>query len=348
MLGLFGSKTQIGVAIGTSSVKIAELKKSGKKYTLEHFGVAQIPADSIVNHEIVNPTAVVDALKGLVSELKIKGKSVVASLSGTTVITKKILLDQTPARELDDAILWEAEQYIPFDINEVVFDYQVLNKNGPEGKMEIMLVACKRAIVEAYQSTLKEAGLNAATVDIDTFALENTFELNYPQDVPAAIVQIGSNNMKLVVCAGGVPIYTRDSSVGGRNLTSEIQKHMNLSFQEAENIKISGSMTGQIPPEVAELMDIAVENITQEIKRSLDFFAASSNGLSVGYILLTGGSSRLNNLQKLVEVGCNLPAQYLNPFAQVTYNPKFFNEESIGAISGMASVPIGLALRGFS
>src|SRR5262245_16661188 len=127
-MGLFGAATQIGVSIGSSSVKIAELKKSGKNYSLVHFGVAQLADEAIVNREIVNHMAVVDALKGLVGQLRIKGKGVVASVSGAGVIVKKIMLDQTPQKELDDAILWEAEQYVPFDINEVTYDYQVLNK----------------------------------------------------------------------------------------------------------------------------------------------------------------------------------------------------------------------------
>lgn len=347
MFSLFGSSTKIGVSIGTSSVKIAELKKSGKSYTLEHFGVAPLPEGAVVNHEIVNQVAVIDALKHLVSELKLKGRAAVASVGGGSVITKKILLEQESAKDLDAAILWEAEQYIPFDINEVAFDYQMINKNGPDGKMEILLVACKNHFIENLRATMKEAGLELSIADLDTFAIENAFEANYPSDTPAAIVHIGSDSLKLVVCANGQPVYTRDSTVGGRSLTNEIQKHMNLSFTEAENIKISGATTGQMPPEVAELMGIAVENIAQEIKRSLDFFSASSNGVSVSYILLTGGGSKILNLQKMVQDMCGLPTQYLNPFTQVSFNAKYFNDESIAGISAQASVPVGLALRGF-
>ncbi len=347
-MGWFGPSTQIGVNIGTSSVKIAELKKSGKSYQLVHFGIAQLPDEAIVNREIVNHMAVVDTIRGLVSQLKIKGQSITTSLSGPAVIVKKLLLEQTPINELEDAILWEAEQYIPFDINEVVFDYQILNKSGPEGKMEVLLVACKRSMVDNYVAVLKDAGLNISCVDVDHFALQNTFELNYPPETPAALVDIGASSLKLVICAGGVPLFSRDSAVGGKTLTTEIQRHLNLSYQEAEILKIDGNTQGQLPQEVTDLTHVMAENFASEIKRSLDFFIASNLGTTVSYILLGGGSSRLPQLPKLVEDACGLPTQVLNPFQKISYDSKIFNEDYIQGIAGTASIPIGLALRGFA
>ena len=343
----FGGQTQIGVSIGSSSVKIAELKKTGKSYSLVHFGVSQLPDEAIQNREIINHMAVVDALRGLVGQLKIKGKNVTASLSGAAVIVKKILLDQTSPRELGDAIMWEAEQYVPFDINEVAFDYQVLNKNGPEGKMEIMLVACKRAIIESYIAAIKDAGLTPGIVDVDFFAIQNAFEANYPPETPAALVDIGASSVKLAVCVGGQPMFTRDSAVGGRMLTAEIQKHLNVSYQEAELLKIDGNSQGQLPQEVADLMHVTAENFASEIKRSMDFYAASNTGAPAQFILLAGGSSRLPNLTKIVEDMVGLPVQLLNPFNTISYDAKIFNQDYINAISSIAAVPIGLALRGF-
>jgi type IV pilus assembly protein PilM len=343
----FGAQTQIGVSIGSSSIKIAEVKKSGKAYSLVHFGVAQLPDEAIQNREIVNHMAVVDALRGLVSELKIKGKTVTTSLSGAAVIVKKILLDQTSPRELNEAILWEAEQYVPFDINEVAFDYQILNKNGPEGKMEIMLVACKRTIIDSYVSAIKDAGLVAGVVDIDMFALQNTYEFNYPPETPVALVDIGAASLKLAVCAGGQPTFTRDSAVGGRTLTTEIQKHLNVSYQEAELLKIDGNAQGQLPQEVADLMHVAAENFASEIKRSMDFYIASNTGAPAQYVLLAGGTSRLPNLAKMVEEAVGIPVQLLNPFNSISYDTKIFNQDYIGAVSSIAATPVGLALRGF-
>ena len=345
----FGGSNQIGVSIGTSSVKIAEIKKSGKSYTMTHFGIAQLPEGAIINREILNHMAVTDALKSLVSQLKIKGKQVTLSLSGAAVIIKKILLAPTAAQELEDAILWEAEQYVPFDINEVIFDYQILNKNGPEGKMEILLVTVKKALLDSYMAVIKDAGLNPKIVNVDFFAIQDTFEANYPDDQMAvALVDIGAASTKFSICIGGVPVYTRDAAIGGRDLTSEIQRHLNLTYQEAEILKIDGNTQGQLPQEVSDLMHVAAENIAGEIKRSIDFYVASNTGNTVNYVLLSGGCSRLPNLAKAVEDALGLPVQLLNPFANVGYDSKIFSADYLDAISSMAAVPVGLALRGFA
>ncbi len=345
-MGLFGSSTQIGVSIGTSSVKIAVLKKSGKRVSLEHFGVSPLADQAIVNREITNHMAVVDAIRGIAQELSIKGKSVIVGLSGSAVIVKKILIDQTSDKELEDAIIWEAEQYIPFDINEVVFDFEVVNRNGPEGKMEVILVACKKAIVESYQGAIKDAGLRTETVDVDMFALQNCYEFNYPQDSTVALVDIGAASIKMLICGDGQPYFSRDATVGGRNLTEDIMKHLNLSFQEAEMLKIDGNNKGEMPVEVAELVNVTNENLASEIKRSVDFYTASNQGSSLGYILLSGGSARLHGLAKTIEEVTGLPTTVLNPFTEISCNPKYFTDESIDSIMGVAAIPVGLALRG--
>jgi type IV pilus assembly protein PilM len=342
----FGSESHIGVNIGSSSIKIADVKKSGKQYVLEHFGIAQLDDGVIENSEIINQIAVIDALKNLVSQLKIKGKFVTTSVSGASVVIKKIYIPQTPDKELEDTILWEAEQYIPFDIKEVVLDYQVLKKSGPDNKMEILLVACKQNVVNTLASVIQDSGLQIANIDVDVFAIQNCFEVNYPQDPPCMVVDIGASAMRALVFHQGDQLYSREVGLGGKWLTQEIQKHLNLSYQEAEVLKIEGSLGGQMPQEVADLVSISVENIAQEIKRSLDFFQASQQAVNVAYVLLTGGAASLLGLTKYVEELLGLPTQIFNPFQQIKYNEKYFNESTIQTLSTSATVSIGLALRG--
>lgn len=344
----FRGSHQIGISIGSSSVKVAELKRNGKSYVLTHFGVAQLAEGAIINREIVNHMAVVDALRNLASQLRIKGKQVTISLSGAAVIVKKILLEQTATQELDDAILWEAEQYVPFDINEVVFDYQILNKNGPEGKMEVMLVAVKRSIVESYIAAVKDAGLNVKVVNVDLFAIQDAFDVNYSDaQMTVGLIEIGATSTKFSICQNGIPIYTRDSAIGGKDLTAEIQRHLNLSFQEAEILKIDGHAQGQLPQEVSDLIKVAAENIAVEVKRSVDFYSASNSGNPINYLLLAGGGCRIPELAKSVEDTVGLPVQLLNPFTNISYDSSLFSTDYVGAISSIAVVPIGLALRGF-
>lgn len=346
-MGLFTGGTQIGVSIGTSSVKIAELTKAGKKYTLEHFGVSQLPDGAIENREIVNHMAVVDALRGLVNELKIKNKNVLLSISGNSVIVKKLFIEPVQEKELEDAILFEAEQYIPFDMKEMSFDYQVINRKSEQGKIEVIIVACKSSVVDMYRAAIQDSGLKLSCVDLDIFSLMNTFEANYPTDNPAAIVDIGASSMKFFVYSKGQSVFSRDISIGGRQLTGEIMNHLNINYVEAEMLKIDGNLSGQMPQEVADLVQVAAENIGTEIKRSIDFFQASNQGVNVGFILLSGGSSRILNLSKTVEELSGLPTQLLNPFANIDYNKKFFNDEAVSAITGLVAIPLGLAIRGF-
>ncbi len=342
---LGSGNTAVGLSIGTSSIKLVELKKSGKSWKLLHFGMVQLPDDAIINREIVNSIAVVDSLKTLVSQIKLKSKNVCTSLSGTSLIVKRMQLDVPNPKDIQDQVFWEAEQYIPFDISEVVMDYAVLSR-GKDAKTDVLLVVVKRSVLDGYMTAVQEASLKPKVVDVDYFAAQNTFEANY-QNNPAeavAIIDIGASSTKYVVVQGGVPIFTKDSSLGGKTLTQEIQKHLNLSFADAETLKISGQ-NGGMPQEVSELMNVMSENVASDVKRTLDFYNASSSGAPVSYILLSGGSSRIPGLSKAIEDASGHPTQMLNPFNSITYDPAVFTQDYISGISAIASIPIGLALR---
>jgi type IV pilus assembly protein PilM len=339
-----GGETAVGLSIGTSSIKLVELKKTGKVWKMLHFGVVQLPEDAIVNREIVNQIAVVESLKTLANQLKLKTKNVCTSLSGTSVIIKRMMLDVPNLRELQDQVFWEAEQYLPFDVSEVVMDYQLLSR-GKDNKTDVLLVAAKKSVVDSYMSSVADAGLRPKVVDIDFFALQNLFETNYPVNPSeaVAIVDIGASSTKLAVIHNGIPIFTKDSSIGGRNLTAEIQKSMNLSYVDAESLKVGDA--SNMPQEISDLMHIMAENLGTEIKRALDFYNASSSGASIAYVLLTGGGSKIPELSKIVEESIGLPCQLANPFNAISYDPTVFTQEYISAIAPLAAIPLGLALR---
>ena len=340
-----GGSTAVGLSIGTSSIKLVELKKTGKNWKLLHFGMVQLPEDAIVNREIVNTIAVVDSLKTLIGQIKLKSKNVCTALSGTSLIVKRMQLDIPNAKDIQEQIFWEAEQYIPFDISEVVMDFSILSR-GKDAKTDVLLVAVKKSVLDTYMASIEDANLKAKVVDVDYFAAQNAFEANY-QPNPAeavAIIDIGASSTKFVVVQAGVPIFTKDSSLGGRTLTQEIQKHLNLPFADAETLKISGQNSG-MPQEVSELMTVMCENLAGEVKRTMDFYNASSSGAQVSYILLAGGSARIPGLAKAIEDGTGLPTQMLNPFNSISYDPAVFSQDYINGISAIAAIPIGLALR---
>lgn len=335
----------MGLSIGSSSIKLVELKKSNKGFKLLHFGIIQLPEDSIVNREIVNHISVVESIKTLLRQLKLGNQQVCTSLSGTSVIVKQLSLEVPNMKELQDQIFWEAEQYLPFDVSEVVMDYQVLRKSK-DNLVDILLVAVKKTVLESYMSSVEQSGLKPKVVDIDFFALENLFEATYPaaQGQAVALVDIGASSTKLVVVQNGIPVFTKDSAIGGKNLTMEIQKHLNVSFADAESLKV-GSTQQDTPQEVSELMNIMNENLASEIKRGIDFYSASSSNAPVSHILLAGGSSKIPGLSEVVSGQCSLDCQMINPFNSVEYDPSVFTSDYVQAIAPIAAVPMGLALR---
>lgn len=346
-LGSFslGGGNAVGLSVGSSSIKIVELKKHKKVWRLLHFGMIQLPEGAIVNREISNPISVVESVRTLVSQLKLKTTPVCISISGTALIIKRMTIEIKNKRELQDQVFWEAEQYLPFDVSEVVMDYQVLSLSK-QGTADILLVAAKKSVLESYMGVVNDAGLKPKIVDVDFFALQNLFEINYPAspNESVALVDIGAVGMKFVVVNNGIPVFTKDSAIGGRNLTLEIQKHLNLSYEDAEALKVGGR-SKDVPQEVSELTNITCENIASEIKRALDFYNASSSGAPISYVLLAGGSSRLAGLVKAVEESLGLPTQLLNPFNNITYDSSVFTDDYIGSIASVAAIPIGLAMR---
>jgi type IV pilus assembly protein PilM len=347
--GLFsfsGGETSIGLSIGTSSIKMVELKNSGKQWKLLHFGIVQLPEDVVINREILNPIAVVDSIKTLVAQIKLKSKNVCTSLSGTSLIIKRMQLEVPNLRDLQDSVFWEAEQYLPFDVSEVVMDYQLLSRTK-DSKTDVVLVAVKKSVLDTYMACVEDSGLKPKIVDVDFFALQNLFEASYPANPSEAValVDIGASATKIVVVQNGVPVFTKDSAVGGRMLTAEIQKNLSLNYVDAETLKMGGTQDGTTPQEVRDLMHTMAENLATEIKRAIDFYNASSAGAPVSYILLAGGSARIPELSRVVEDGVGLPTQLINPFNSISYDPAVFTPDYLQAIGPVAAVPMGLALR---
>lgn len=342
---LGGGSGAIGLSIGTSSVKIVQLAKKGKGWKLAHFGIIQLPEDAIVNREIVNPVVVVDGIRALANQLRLKNKPVCTSLSGTSLIIKRMQLEVPNPRELEEQVFWEAEQYIPFDLSEVAMDYQVLSRTK-EGMVDVLLVAAKRSVLDSYMSCVNDAGLKPKIVDVDFFALQNLLEANYSTNPAEAvcIVDIGAASTKIVVVHDGVPVFTKDVVLGGRNLTEEIQKHLGLQFNDAETLKVGGSR-GNVPQEVAEIIAIMCENFAGEVKRALDFYSVSSLGAPVTLLLLAGGSAKVHDLTRVVEELTGVPTQLANPFHSIAYDPSVFTQEYVEGIGPLAAIPVGLALR---
>jgi type IV pilus assembly protein PilM len=343
----FGSKPIVGLDIGSSAIKLVEVEKKRNGWLVRSFSSVTLPEDTIVDGEIVNQAAVVESIKTLLKEASPRSKMVCTSVAGASVIIKHISIPKTGPKELEDQVYWEAEQYIPFDMKEISLDFEVVSEDSGDGKMDILLVAAKKDFIDKRLTTVRESGLDPTILDIDVLALANVFWENYEMtpDNAVVLVDVGASLTKINIVSHNTTIFTRDVAIGGKNLTQEIQNKLGISFQEAEVLKIDACSTGQIPEEVLPLVTSISENVALEIRRSLDFYAASPVQLPVTGVFLCGGASRIPGLSNMLTEVLGLAVEYLNPFNKVACSGKQFNEEFVAAISSSAAVPLGLALR---
>ncbi|HXN06472.1 MAG TPA: type IV pilus assembly protein PilM [Nitrospiria bacterium] len=350
MFGL--SKKQIalvGLDIGSSSIKLLQLKQGRKGYSLEKLGIAPIDSDLIVDGTVMDSGRVVEIIKGLVDEQKLKTRAVAFSVSGHSVIVKKIILPAMTEDELEESIKFEAEQYIPFDINDVNIDFHVLGPAEPvDGKeqQEVLLVAVKKDKLTEYKTIVEEAGLVPMVVDVDAFTVENMFEFNYGlNNGVVALVNIGSGIMNINIMKNGVFSFTRDISIGGNKYTETIQKDLNLSFEEAEKLKKGEEVEGANPEAVAASIENMNSEIAAEIQRTFDYFKNTANQEQIDRIYLSGGGGKLRNLPQVLTEKLSLPVEMINPFKNISFDPKVFSPDYIQEVGPMAAVVLGLALR---
>ena len=243
------SRSVVGLDIGSSAVKAVELKASGKGFRVAAYGSEPIPPDSIVDGAIIDSAAVAESIRRVFESKAFKTKEVAASLSGNAVIVKKISLPVMTATELDESIYWEAEQYIPFDIQDVNLDYQILDAGGgpdSKGTMEVLLVAAKKEKIADYTGVIAQAGRTPVVVDVDAFALQNAYELNYGFEPDSVVVLLnaGASAININIIANAQSVFTRDISLGGNAYTEAVQRELNLPFESAELLKKGAPVDG--------------------------------------------------------------------------------------------------------
>jgi type IV pilus assembly protein PilM len=350
-VGLFGKvKGLVGVDIGSSAVKAVELKvggKGGDEYQLVNIGLEPLPPEAIVDGAIMDSGAVIDAVQNLFQDNRIKTTDVATGVSGNAVIVKKISLPQMSEEELAESIHWEAEQYIPFDIQDVSLDYEVVEGGAAGGNMDVLLVAVKKDKISEYTSAITQAGRNPTVVDVDVFALQNCYEANYVPDPGrvVALLNIGASIMNINVVKDGTSTFNRDIAVGGNQYTDAIQKDLNLSFEQAEALKRGEQIEGASAESLTPILQAVSENISTEIQRTFDFFRATSQEDRVDQIYLSGGTANVHGLRELLADRLDAPVELLNPFLNVRYNEKDFDPAFLDDIGPSAAIAVGLAVR---
>lgn len=344
----FKSKKLIGLDIGTANIKMAEVDFSKKGSTLVNFAITPTPSKAINAGEIADPAALSEALKTTFAGLRTKRKNAAVGLWGTSVISKRIMIPQMDEKLVSGQIRWEAEQYIPFDINEVNIDFKILKsfQTNPEN-MDILLVAARQDIAFLYQDIVQSAGLNCSVIDVSGFALANCFLNNWgsQKGQTVALLNVGAAITNFVVIENGEVIFCRDIPVGGLTYTTEIQKGMGISAEEAEAMKIS-ACTGQAAPEdVTRIIAASHEAIAEEVQSSLDFFVNTTPGLPVQQCLITGGASRTTGLVNFLSQHTKMGFQIFDPFRSVKVNDRVMTHDYTSEVRDFAAVALGLGMR---
>lgn len=348
---MWGTKQQsIGLDIGTHSIKLVQVKETKKGYQLLNFGIMPLPQEAIVDGTIMDVNAAAEKIRNLLTSEKVKIKEAVISVSGHAVIVKKIKLPLMSEDQLSESISWEAEQYIPFDIDDVNIDFQILETKEEDmmaNQMEIILVAAKKEKINDYTGLILEAGLNPVVVDVDSFALQNVFELNHQVDEKemVALVNIGASVTNINVLKGNISNFTRDIAVGGNRYTEAIQKELQVGFRQAEALKMGANMAGFSPGKIAPIMVSVMKDLAQEIRRSFEFFRSASTESEIHKIILSGGCACIQGIDRFFTEALNIPTEIIKPFNYLKIPSKQFDPEYLKAMGPIAAVAVGLAIR---
>lgn len=346
-MALFGrgkKQSTFGLDIGSSAVKVVELADAKGSLTLQTFASVPLPRNVIAEGTIKDPAVVTEAIKECVDKAGIKSKAAVISISGREGMTKRVPLPKVSARELADAITLEAEHHIPFAVDDVFLDYQVVGESVDA--MSVVLVAVKKVKVLEYVAAVEQAGLEALVVDLDVFAIQNQFELNHPEpaDEAVALIDIGATVMKTNVMRGGTSVFARDVPFGGHNYTQAIAQRLNIPFEKAEAAK-QGQDVGVAWDDLVPALEAVSRDLSMEVQRTFDYFASTAESERIGRIVLSGGCARLAGIDEFLSSSWGVPVEIAQPLEHVEYDAGQFSAEELDQAGPLLAVAVGLGLR---
>ena len=345
---MFGKKKKvIGLDIGSSQTKMVELS-AGKTKKLVNYGISKVLSDAIVEGEIIDREAVLDSIRSLIESKGFTTKNVVIGLAGRDVIIKRITMDRMSEADTREQIKWEAEQYVPFDINEVSLDFDVINPHFGDNQQEVILVAAKNEVINNLSSLLKELNLNPVIVDTTAFAIQNVFEYNYapaPDEI-ICLLHIGAGMTVINVIKGGSSLSARDVYYGVNAFISKLQKEIGFNYDDAANAVKGTVPVGASQDSVQGVFESFISDLGTQIERSLQFLASVTGEEKVNRMYLSGGGALIPNLLEYLKRRLGVPIELINPFKNIIYDPAMFGPEGVELTGSILAQATGLALRG--
>lgn len=342
-----GKKGVVGLDIGSSYIKAVKLKEVKGGYELEMFDMLPIPPEVIVGGSVIDSVYLTKSLKELIRKARIKTKDAVIGIAGhASVIIKKISLPEMSEEELSESIKFEAEQYIPFDIEEVELDFHILESKEKSAQMDVIVVAAKKDVLNGYIAAVREAGLNPVVVDVNAFALGNIYELNYGIEPRKniALLNIGASTINMNILKGGVSVFARDSAIGSNIHTEALQREFNLTYEDAERLKMGESVENVSLEDALSVIESVSGEIIKEVNRSFDYFRNTMPLEDIDEVILSGGCALIKGFPRLFEEGVGIKTTVMKPYENIRI-PKRFDVAYIKEVAPMAAVATGLALR---
>ena len=343
-MGIFGrKKTTVGLDIGSGLIKVAVIDHSKKQPELMKVSITPLLADAIVEGEVMDPGIVSDAIRGALSAAGVKSKSVVTAVGGRDVIIKKIQIERVKEQQARELMRWEAEQHVPFDMESVELDFQILDPDGEGTEMQVLLVAAKRELIDNKLRLLTDAGLTPGIVDVDAFALHNAFEVNHPDAMSGivALVNIGHEVTNINILDDGIPILTRDITVGTRRFREDLQRERGVSVDEADQL-IQGYDRS---PHLDAVIESRGEEIAVGVERAAAFLASSARTGQLRGVYTCGGGSRIPGLTEALANRLRIRVEQANPLANLKVRNGAFGSLVTDEVAPLMMLPIGLALR---
>ena len=344
-MGLFGrKKTTVGLDIGSGLIKVVVIDHSKSEPEITRVAITPLLADAIVEGEIMDPGIVSEAITSTLADAGVKSKSIVTAVGGRDVIIKKIQIERVKEQQARELMRWEAEQHVPFDMESVELDFQILDPHDEGLEMNVLLVAAKRELVETKLRLLTDAGLSPSMVDVDAFALHNAFELNYPDAMTGVVglVNIGHEVTNINILDEGVPLLTRDITVGTRKFREDLQREQGVGNEQADAMLQGFDRSSQLDA----VIESRGEEIAVGIERAAAFLASSSRtGARMKAVYTCGGGARIPGLNEALAARLQLTVEQANPLANLKVRDGAFDSLVTDEVAPLLMLPIGLALR---
>jgi len=344
-----GKKNLVGLDIGSSAVKAVELARKGPALQLLNLGFENLQTDTIVDGQIMELNNVSNVIAHIFSEHQIRTTRVAAGVSGHSVIVKNIVLPHMSDEELQESFSWHAEEHIPFDIGDVNLDYELTSRSSES--LHVLMAACKSDKINNVKQAIQLAGKQPVVIDIDAFALQNCYEVNYQprQGEIVALLNVGAATMNINILNGTRSIFARDASVGGSQYTGLLQKELGISFEQAESVKRGMALPDGVEPKpIQPIIEAVSETLALEVKKTFDFYrtTAQESEVTIQKILLAGGGSKLPGLPEFLGRRFEIPVEVFDPFRQIEVDARKFDPDYMREIVPEMAVAVGLALRG--